>query len=487
MYSNQEKEIKFEGYLSQLSPKKLPFLTSYKFSVGGSKKMATFLLSKLDSLVNLRKLDLSGYSWASNEHGPLLVSKISVLSKLEFLDCSDCDLQELPSSLCELKNLKVLNCSRNQLKSLPSDLCLLQALEEFRFSGCDLRELASSLFELKNLRILDCSWNKLKSLPSDLCLLQNLEEFNCSNCDLKKLDSSLCHLKNLRILDCSGNEKLKSLPSDLRFLQALEKFVCSRCDLKKLSSSICELKNLKILNCGENELKSLPYDLGSLQNLEEFYCNHNQLDSLPFSLGDLSNLKRFYCCNNDLFSFPVSLCHLSPTLEIIYFNNPLLSEIPTDWENLLIYLKEKEVQTDFFGIATLESHTTPKQSQMYSNQKVWEKDIEQYPQTCYTFITKCGYTGEIKRNLLLAYCGYVSLPEGHLDFHKTYAALARHINVHGQLTFGEKGVFGFDCSQSEDLVPLAKDPFSDRKHYWTFEEVKKEVEYMAFQFKLREA
>ena len=66
MYSNKEKRL--------LSTKKLPLLTSYKFPVGGSKKMATFLLSKLDSLVNLRKLDLSGSSsWRPNKHGPLLV------------------------------------------------------------------------------------------------------------------------------------------------------------------------------------------------------------------------------------------------------------------------------------------------------------------------------------------------------------------------------------------------------------------------------
>src|SRR3989304_653361 len=130
--SSKEQENHFKGDLSQLPLEKLPSLTSYKFPFGGSRELATFFLSKLDSLVNLRKLDLSGSSSLNpNEHGPLLVSKISVLSKLEFLDCSFCDLQELPSSLFELKNLKILNCGWNPLKALPSDLGLLQNLEVF--------------------------------------------------------------------------------------------------------------------------------------------------------------------------------------------------------------------------------------------------------------------------------------------------------------------------------------------------------------------
>src|SRR3972149_5576228 len=120
---------------------------------------------------------------------------------------------------------------------------------------------------------------------------------------------------------------------------------------------------------------------------------------------------------------------------------------------------------------------------------VWDEDINRYPLDCYTFITKCGYKGEIKRNFMWIYCGYVYLPEGHPDFHKSTFALESEIVVHGDLTFGSKGKFGFDCGHSEDLIPIDKTIgyiFPYEKHYWTFEEVKREIENMARQFKLRE-
>src|SRR3972149_2825893 len=285
----------FKGNLVYLSKEELAELKSYTFPVYGTFEMAEAFCSKANMLINLRTLTLLGSRWRHNKYGRLFISKISVLSTLEFFDCSFCGLRKL-DSLCHLKNLKILNCCGNKLKALPSDLCL-----------------------------------------------QNLEEFYCSNCDLKELPS-LCHLKNLKILNCCRNYDLTFLPFDLGFLQALEELNCYHCDLQELPS-LCYLKNLKILDCSLNGLKSLPSDIGLLQNLKEFDCSHNQLSSLPFSLGNLSNLKRFYCHNNNLSSLPFSICHLSPNLNIRYSDNPLLPEIPQDcWTNLLIYLKEKAVE-----------------------------------------------------------------------------------------------------------------------------------------------
>src|SRR3972149_994792 len=287
----------FKGNLVYLSKEELAELKSYTFPVYGTFEMAEAFCSKANMLINLRTLTLLGSRWRHNKYGRLFISKISVLSTLEFFDCSFCGLRKL-DSLCHLKNLKILNCCRNY---------------------------------------------DLTFLPFDLGFLQALEELNCYHCDLQELPS-LCYLKNLKILDCSLNH-LKSFPVNLGLLQSLERIDCWGCDFQGLPSSLCELKNLKILDCRFNGLKSLPSDIGLLQNLKEFDCSHNQLSSLPFSLGNLSNLKRFYCHNNNLSSLPFSICHLSPNLNIRYSDNPLLPEIPQDcWTNLLIYLKEKAVE-----------------------------------------------------------------------------------------------------------------------------------------------
>jgi len=232
----------FKGDLSSLSKEELAELVSYEHRKNG---IANNFCSMVDSLVNLQHFSLN-----RNKDGPLIFSKINVLDKLTFLDCSFCELKDI-GPVCHLKNLKILNCSFNELKSLPSNLCLLQALE--------------------------------------------------------KLD-------------------------------------CCNCDLEQLPSSICHLKNLKILKCNYNKLTSLPSNIGLLKELKELCCINNYIYSLPDSIGNLFNLKTLFFYNNKISSIPFSFSKLSKNLHIWCTNNLLCPEIPNDWENLLVYLKEKEVK-----------------------------------------------------------------------------------------------------------------------------------------------
>lgn len=130
---------------------------------------------------------------------------------------------------------------------------------------------------------------------------------------------------------------------------------------------------------------------------------------------------------------------------------------------------------------------------------VWDKDIDKYPLDEYTFESTCGYICEIKRNNNWIYCGYVQLPENHPDFDKEYNDI-QDIHVHGDLTFGENGKFGFDCGHilKGDISPqdetlkitnpmestvLTSLHGNECYHYWTFDEVKNELENLANQFK----
>lgn len=70
------------------------------------------------------------------------------------------------------------------------------------------------------------------------------------------------------------------------------------------------------------------------------------------------------------------------------------------------------------------------------------------------------------------YCGYVTLPETHPDTGKDYDQLP--IEVHGGLTFGDGGKFGFDCAHG-----------TEGPEWRDMERVKLEVELMAEQFLAR--
>lgn len=131
---------------------------------------------------------------------------------------------------------------------------------------------------------------------------------------------------------------------------------------------------------------------------------------------------------------------------------------------------------------------------------IWDEDIDKYPENYYQFISKCGYACEIKRNGNWVYCGYVQLPNDHPYYDEDYNDIT-DIQDHGDLTYGQDGKFGFDCGHMlegdispQDETLKVKNPelfpqvvsLSGKYHYWTFEEVKEEVENLAQQFKDKE-
>lgn len=62
------------------------------------------------------------------------------------------------------------------------------------------------------------------------------------------------------------------------------------------------------------------------------------------------------------------------------------------------------------------------------------------------------YKCEIKRNdITLTLCGYVTVPKKHHYYGLSYNDAVA--NVHGGLTFSNKGTFGFDCAHGGDLSP----------------------------------
>lgn len=102
------------------------------------------------------------------------------------------------------------------------------------------------------------------------------------------------------------------------------------------------------------------------------------------------------------------------------------------------------------------------------------------------------YKCEVKRNsLTLALCGYVTVPKKHHYYGLSYNDVMA--NVHGGLTYSDKGTFGFDCSHAGDLTPgvllsilgTSRDPAEYAQltlahdTYRTFDWVVKETEDLA--------
>lgn len=124
----------------------------------------------------------------------------------------------------------------------------------------------------------------------------------------------------------------------------------------------------------------------------------------------------------------------------------------------------------------------------YLTKGVWDTDIDTYPEKQYSF-EFYGYKCKIKRNDFWVWCGYCQLPDAHPYCNESYTSDNDDINVHGGITFASNNTFGFDCAHYNDLIPGYSIPEikfnwpTRNGHYWTFDDVKKEVENMAKQFK----
>jgi len=83
-------------------------------------------------------------------------------------------------------------------------------------------------------------------------------------------------------------------------------------------------------NFYNNQLTSLPENIGNLSSLKILWLGDNQLTSLPESIGNLSSLNRLELNNNQLTTLPDSLCNLPNNCYIIVSNNQLCEEYHYD-------------------------------------------------------------------------------------------------------------------------------------------------------------
>ncbi|XP_076243053.1 leucine-rich repeat 47 isoform X2 [Calliopsis andreniformis] len=162
------------------------------------------------------------------------------------------------------------------------------------------------------------SMSKIKitvNKPSEYPTLEGFpkmtEELYLSGLNRKSFDRQILKLQSLRILNLSDNQ-ITSLPKELGLLQHLQELHLSQNRLDKAIKwtwldQIAIQSNLKLLDISNNLLSNVPEQIGKLHALVNLKISKNSLSYLPQSIGKLTNLKYLDVSKNNLVSMPGSM------------------------------------------------------------------------------------------------------------------------------------------------------------------------------------
>ena len=174
--------------------------------------------------------------------------------------------------------------------------------------------------ELAGIRRLDLS-AELTEFPEEIFdLADSLEVLNLTGNRLSALPADLSRLHKLRILFCSDNA-FSEVPEVLGECAKLEMVGFKANRIEHLPAAALPAR-LRWLILTDNQLESLPAELGACTRLQKLALAGNRLQALPDSLADLHGLELLRIAANRLERLPEMLLQLPRLTWLAFAGNP---------------------------------------------------------------------------------------------------------------------------------------------------------------------
>lgn len=211
-------------------------------------------------------------------------------------DLPQCEITDVPQSILKsLKHIHALSLRAANIRMLPTKFLHPNHVRYLNLSQTDIEDIPSSISRLAYLQTLILSYcNKLQKLhpnTTKLTLLQKLDLAGC--CNLVELPRDMSKLKSLEYLDISECSLLTQLPHDmgkLKSLQILFGYIVSNDD----GNSISELQSLE--NLCRLSLQSLEkvLDLSDVRYARLQHKTKLESLSLRWNTDDLNSSESAY-------------------------------------------------------------------------------------------------------------------------------------------------------------------------------------------------
>lgn len=162
--------------------------------------------------------------------------------------------------------------------------------------------------------------------PSDFPtkgLPKKLNTLHMTSVTLSKIPFQVYGLQHLKILHVNDNN-IETIPKELGRLELIELNLANN----KLSKSKdwmwltnSKLKNsLTFLDLSSNNLEFFPLDVINVKHLNTLKLNHNEIKKIPFGIRRLKDLKHLHLSSNDLQSVPDTLSNMRLTVLDVWGN-----------------------------------------------------------------------------------------------------------------------------------------------------------------------
>ncbi|XP_018428594.1 PREDICTED: leucine-rich repeat-containing protein 58 [Nanorana parkeri] len=137
--------------------------------------------------------------------------------KLEVLNLSGNQFEEIPSQLLQIQTLKTLSMGGNRLKSIPVEVENMISLEFLYLGGNFISHIPPELANLPYLSCLVLCDNRIQSVPPQLAQVHSLRSLSLHNNLLTYLPREILSLVHLQELSLRGNPLVVRFVRDLTY------------------------------------------------------------------------------------------------------------------------------------------------------------------------------------------------------------------------------------------------------------------------------
>nr|XP_060613425.1 E3 ubiquitin-protein ligase LRSAM1 isoform X1 [Anolis sagrei ordinatus] len=176
-----------------------------------------------------------------------------------------------------------------------------------------------------------------KRLEYQMCLAKEAgadDILDISKCELSELPYgafATCKVLQKKVLIAHTNSLTSLIPKSCNLLSLITVKVLDLHDnqMTSLPADIGQLKSLQVLNVEKNLLKVLPDSLGDLDQLQTLNLKGNRLKDLPTTLGGLRSLRTLDVSENLVQALPLAIAHIR-TLETLTLNASSMTYPPCE-------------------------------------------------------------------------------------------------------------------------------------------------------------